>query len=235
MYTIIYMNTGKMLQEMAKSFQKKIDEKFALIVDFEIEDTKEMWHVVVEKGEVRVTKGRHNKSGFRFITSTETLRKIYEGKMTALTAAGKSKVSDSAPLDWKLAEGIEFSSINMEKALFFIQHFFNRDIPEKILLGEEYSRVVHGGHAIPLYYHPGLRSAWYLVKKGELLNEPGETNPFPQAFVFIEGEGFAKIGDKKIPVKANESYYIPPNIEHNVWTESDTPLVFIWFAWGEGA
>jgi len=44
------------------------------------------------------------------------------------------------------------------------------------------------------------------------LNEPGETNPFPQAFVFIVGEGYAKIGGVTVPVKAGEAYYIPPEL-----------------------
>ena len=78
--------------------------------------------------------------------------------------------------------------------------------PEKIVLKEQYSRVVHGGHVIPLYSYPGFRSGWHLVKKGETINEPGDTNPFPQAFVII-GEGMAKIGDDTIPVKAGESSY----------------------------
>jgi mannose-6-phosphate isomerase-like protein (cupin superfamily) len=152
-----------------------------------------------------------------------------------MTAAAKTKISDYAPLNWKLPEGLKLTPEIMAKIYFFVQHFFNWRVPEKILLGEKYSRVVHGGHAVPLYYYPGLRSAWYLLRKGERLNEPGDTNPFPQAFIFIKGEGFAKIGDKTIEVKAGESYYIPPDSDHVVWTENDEPLVFIWLAWGKGA
>ena len=70
------------------------------------------------------------------------------------------------------------------------------------------------------------------MRKGEKLNEPGDIDPFPQALIFIKGEGFAKIGNKTIKVKASESYYIPPNSDHVVWTNSDKPLVFIWLAWG---
>jgi mannose-6-phosphate isomerase-like protein (cupin superfamily) len=86
-----------------------------------------------------------------------------------------------------------------------------------------------------LFYHPGFRSAWYLIKKGERLNEPGDTNPFPQGFIFISGEGFAKIGEETVPVRAGEAYYIPPGSDHVVWTESDQPLELIFLAWGEGA
>jgi len=227
---------GEMLERMAQAFKSKIDEQFSIIVQFDISDKKESWYVMVEKGRiVTVGKGPHKQARFFFVTTADTLRLIYEGKMTAMTAAGKAKGSDPAPLDLKLAQGLEFTPEVRTQFYTFIQHFFNPTAPERILLREEYSRFVHGGHVIPLYYHPGLRSGWYLLKKGERLNQPGDTNPYPQAFIFIEGEGFAKIGDKTIKVKAGESYYIPPDSDHVVWTESKKPLILIWLAWGEGA
>lgn len=229
-------DVDKMLHAMAENFKSKIDEEFSLIVQFDMKDKKESWHVIVEKGrKVAVGKGPHKQARFFFFTTTDTLRLIYEGKMTAMTATGKAKGSDHVPLDGKLAEHLEYTPGVRTQLYTFLQHFFNPSVPEKILLGEKYSRVVHGGHGIPLYCYPGFRSAWYLLKKGEKLNEPGDTNPFPQAFVFIEGEGFAKIGDKTIKVKAGESYYIPPNSDHVVWTESDKPLILIFLVWGEGA
>lgn len=229
-------DVGDILNLMAESFKDKIGEDFSLIVQIEIKDKKESWHVVVEKGRnVTVGKGPHQEARYFFFTTTDTLGLIYEGKMTAATALSKGKGSHCAPLDLKLAEGLEFTPEVRIQLYTFLYHFFNPSVPEKILLGEEHSRVVHGGHVIALYYNSGFRSAWYLLKKGEKLNEPGDTNPFPQAFIFIEGEGFAKIGDKTIKVRKGESYYIPPNSDHVVWTESDKPLILIWLAWGEGA
>ncbi|KPL02674.1 MAG: hypothetical protein AMJ90_05125 [candidate division Zixibacteria bacterium SM23_73_2] len=229
-------NVSDMLNYMAEVFKGKIDEDFSVVVQFDFKDINESWHVMVEKGrKVTVNKGLHNGAQFIFITTVDTLGLIYGGKMTAATAAGKAEGSDHAPLDLKWADGLELTPEIREKFYSFIFHFFNPSVPEKVLLGEEYSRLVHGGHVITLYYHPGFRSAWYLLKKGERLNQPGDKNPFPQAFIFIEGEGFAKIGDKTIKVKAGESYYIPPDSDHVVWTESDDSLVLIWLAWGEGA
>lgn len=226
----------EMLEKMAEAFKNKIGEQFSVAVQFDISDKEESWYVTIEEGrKVSVGKTAHKKAQFIFVITTDTLLLIYEGKMTAMTAAGKAKGSDPAPLDLKFAEGMESTPEIRKKFYTFIQHFFNPTEPERILLGEEYSRVVHGGHVIPLYYHPGLRSGWYLLKKGERLNEPGDTNPFPQAFIFIQGEGFAKIGDKTIRVKAGESYFIPPGSDHVVWTESKKPLILIWLAWGEGA
>jgi mannose-6-phosphate isomerase-like protein (cupin superfamily) len=152
-----------------------------------------------------------------------------------MTAAGKAQASDAAPLDFRLGEEIELTPVLKTQLFHFIQSFFNRSIPERTFLGEEYARKVHGGNAVPLYYHPGFRSAWYLLKKGEQLNEPGDTDTFPQAFIFTAGEGHAKIGDESIAVQAGEAYYIPPGSDHVVWTESDEPLELIYLAWGDGA
>lgn len=229
-------DTEQMLNVMAENFKNKIDEEFSLIVQFDIKDEGTSWHVVVEKGrKVTVGKGSHHEAQFFFSTTTDALRLIYEGKMTAMTAGGKATGSDTAPLEFGWAEDLEFTPEVKIQVYTFLQHFFNPWVPEKVLLGEKHSRFLHGGHVVVLYYQPGFRSAWYMVKKGERLNEPGDTNPFPQAFIFIEGEGFAKIGDETVKVKAGESYYVPPNSDHVVWTESDEPLVLIWLAWGEGA
>ena len=167
--------------------------------------------------------------------SDETLAKIYRGELTAFTAAARTNISDPAPLDILLPEGAGFTQSLYLQAITFIQRFFWHSDPECILLGEAHARMVHGAHAIPLFYHPGFRSAWYLVKKGERLNEPGDVNPFPQGFVFVSGQGIAEIGGKRVAIKAGEAYYIPPGISHVVWTDSDTPLSLLWLAWGDGA
>jgi len=225
----------QMLEEMGAIFSQKIEEDFSLSVQIDL-TPRQSWHIVVEPGgHVVVGEGPDQRAQFIISTSVETLRMMYEGKMTGLTAAGKAHGAEVAPLELQPVEDIEFTPELRVKVFSFIQHFFNRSMPERVLLREEHSRMVHGGHAIPLYYHPGFRSAWYLLKKGERLNEPGDTNPFHQAFVFISGEGFAKIGDETITVKAGESYYIPPGSDHVVWTESEEPLVLIFLAWGEGA
>ncbi len=217
---------------MARAFQNKIDKDFVLTVQIDIDESS--WHVTAKDETVAVLKGSHPHPHVTLITTADTLQRIYQGEMTALTAAGKARVSDPAPLDWEVPADLDVTPALQANVYFFIQHFFNVATPEKIVLGEQHSRVVHGGHVIPLYYYPGFRSGWYLVKKGERINEPGDTNPFPQAFVVIEGQGMAKIGDDTIPVKAGESYYIPPGADHVIWTEQG-PLILIWLAWGKGA
>lgn len=128
----------------------------------------------------------------------------------------------------------------MDPALFargleFVQRCFYSTYPEKNDLNKSKSRQVHGAWTITMFYHPGFRSAWYQIEKGQSLNKPGDTNPFPQAFVLIPDHGYAKIGDVTLKVKANEAYYIPPNTDHVFWTEDGSPLKLIFLAWGEGA
>jgi mannose-6-phosphate isomerase-like protein (cupin superfamily) len=226
------MNVDEILKKMAHSFQNKIDKDFMLTVVIKVDESS--WHITTENETVTVSKSSHPHPHVTLRTTSDTLQRIYRGEMTAFTAAGKANISDPAPLDWKIPEDLDITPEIQANIYFFIQHFFNMTTPEKIVLKEQYSRVVHGGHVIPLYYYPGFRSGWYLVKKGEKINEPNDTNPFPQAFVIIEGEGMAKIGDDTVPVKAGESYYIPPESDHIIWTEQES-LVLIWLAWGKGA
>ncbi|MBU7016606.1 MAG: hypothetical protein HXS44_03805 [Theionarchaea archaeon] len=220
------------LRKMAETFQNKIDIDFTLTVQLDIKDQKS-YHIKIKYGEVTIDEGPSENPHLLLVTDIDTLQRISNNEMTALTAAGKARMSDPAPLDWRLPKNAQFTPEIVDNAYYFIQHFFDTTYPEKILLQEKYSRLVHGGHAIPLYYSTGFRSAWYLLKKGEKLNEPGDTNPFPQAFIFINGTGFAEIGDSVIEVEAGESYYIPPYTNHMVWTDNE--LVLIWLAWGEGA
>ena len=230
------MEVKQMLQEWAESFRPRAPDDLALAVQIDVQPGERSWHVIVEPGgQVTLDEGPYPRAQVILATTEGTLQRIHSGQMTALTAAGKAHASDPAPLDWRLGEGQQFTPQLYRDALLFLQRFFNRSDPERILLGEAHARLVHGAHAIPLYYHPGFRSAWYMVKRGERLNEPGDTDPFPQAFVFVAGEGWAKIGERTVPVKAGESYYIPPGSDHVVWTESDEPLVLIFLAWGPGA
>jgi mannose-6-phosphate isomerase-like protein (cupin superfamily) len=111
----------------------------------------------------------------------------------------------------------------------------NLIIPETITLVKSQARKVHGAYAIPMFYHSGFRSAWYQLDKGDKLNNEGDTNPFPQAFIIIEGQGYAKIGEIVQEVTAGKAYYIPPGSDHILWTEDESPLQLIYLAWGEKA
>ncbi len=227
------MDSPAILKEMAGLFEEKIDENYSCKLQFDFKDSQESYVIEVKDGKVSMQEGAEEDVDVVLCTTNKTLTDIYQGKINAFTAAGKAELSDTAPLDWRFAGG--FMPEKMRDLYFFLMHFFNINEPEKIMLGEEYSRKVHGGNAVALYYNPGFRSAWYMVKKGDSINEPGHVDPFHQAIIIIAGQGYAKIGNKEVEIKANESYYIPPMWDQVIWTEEDEPLVLIWLAWGERA
>lgn len=226
----------QILADLTQRYTPEAPDSLSLVVEFRIQPMGGTWHVVVEPGpQVSVHEGSHDQAAFIFTMTSETLHSIYTGQMTATTALAKASAADNPPLDFHATAAALALSDLRGTMLEFLQRFFNPTIPERTLLGEEHSRVVHGANVIPLYYATGLRSAWYMIKKGQRLNAPGDTNNYPQAFVFISGKGTAKIGDDTVDVHAGESYYIPPGSDHVVWTEDDEPVVLIWLAWGEGA
>ena len=87
----------------------------------------------------------------------------------------------------------------------------------------------HGARPIPLVYWKGLRYAWYHVPAGSILNEGGEKDPWPQAFVILKGSGEVHILDEVLGLSPNTIYYIPRNCTHQVHAKEDIEL--LWIAW----
>jgi len=226
-----------MLQDFVEHYRAFAPESLSFVVEIKLREPSETWRVVVSPGaRVELLQGTEgDQPAFVFSMAGETLRRIHAGEIAALTAGGKALASDVAPLEVEFGEGAKALSAPQQAMLEFLQRFFNRESPERILLGTEHSRIVHGAHAIPLYYAPGFRSAWYRIVKGQRLNEEGDRNPFPQAFIIISGAGSARIGDRTVAIHAGESFYVPPASDHVVWTDNQDGLVLLWLAWGEGA
>lgn len=94
---------------------------------------------------------------------------------------------------------------------------------------------MHGAGACPLFYHHGLRSAYYCVTTDDILNEDGARDPMSQAFLVNAGTAAATVGDREIEVSPGDAIYIPPQSVHMLRTDGPGPLEIIWLAWGEGA
>ena len=224
------------LTDFADSYLQKANLQGEFIVQFEFQEEGESWYIVFQEDESpQIRSGLNPNARFTFILSEETLGKLYRGEISPMTAAGRAHISETAPLDFRLGEGLSLTTEIYLELIEFNQQFFNPTSPSLIKLGIDHSRVVHGGHAVAMFYAKGFRSAWYQLEKGDQLNEPGDTNPFPQAFIFLSGAGRARIGVDEIDIKLNEAYLIPPGTEHIVWNEHDEPLTLIFLAWGEGA
>jgi mannose-6-phosphate isomerase-like protein (cupin superfamily) len=228
-------NSHEMLTDFSIQFQTKVPEDMGLAVQIEIQPLPEIWSLMVSPGgNVSLAQGPVEKAAFVVLTDQDTLTCLYEGRIAPLTAAGRASLADPAPLDFRPGPKVAFSYELYKQIIWFCQRFFNRFDPEKIVLGAEHSRVVHGGNVVSLFYDSGFRSAWYSLNKAQQLNEAGDTNPFPQAFIIISGEGQATIGSQDLLVQEKEAYYIPPGSVHTLRNEKEDPIELIWLAWGQG-
>jgi hypothetical protein len=116
----------EMLDAWSRHFETVIDEDFAFVAHLTISPGPTVLSMIVKDGRVSVVEGQAPGAEMALDTSEETLRDIYEGKLTAMTAAGKARASDPAPLDWRLPEGKTYDPALMERSLFVVQHFFHR-------------------------------------------------------------------------------------------------------------
>lgn len=225
---------AQMLDAFAKSYVEKTEDVLDLEFGCLIDD--EWYSVSLWKDHTfRVAPIKPVESTFYIETSLDILTKIHDGKMAAMTAGGKADMKDYAPLELRFMEGASFpKSFDL---MDFIFHFFIIGKPEKLLFGKEYSRIVHGGYAIPFIYNDGLRTAWYRVDKGMIINadEKDQSNPFDTLVIGIKGTGVAKLDDVEHTFGEGITYLIPKQMRHSFYTTSEEGLEFIIVMFGEGA
>jgi mannose-6-phosphate isomerase-like protein (cupin superfamily) len=200
---------------------------------------KEDWHVVIDGlGGVVLHEGMPEEPTFYYVTDPETLDLIYQGKMSALTAMGRARMSDQTPLDFGFMEGFQPTPELLGWGVKFSFHFWTKGTPEMVDFGENtLSRFVHGAQAKILYYEQGLRSSWYQIRKGQHINSNPEeqTNPFPTLIVMIKGEAQAAIGGKSVVLKSGTCLHIPAGVTHEFWNNKEEAAEFIIIMFGEGA
>ncbi|WP_445383018.1 cupin domain-containing protein [Robiginitalea sp. IMCC43444] len=226
-----------MVEKWSESFVTKIDSAYRATINFYLADSSEACHVLIAKNNFELVKQSTDSFNLSFSATKDHYNKIFRGDITAMTSMGQATSSDPIPLNFEIQRAISDNATN--DFIFVAQRFFNTTPYDLVKLGQEHARVVHGGLAIPIFYQKaddiGVRSAWYQINKGEQVNEPGDTNPFPQYFIITQGQGYAKIGNDTIAVKENEAYFIPPDHDHVFWNENDEPIIYIFLAWGKGA
>jgi mannose-6-phosphate isomerase-like protein (cupin superfamily) len=229
-------SSHEILTEMTNIYSSKVSKDLSLIVQLKQLSENETWFISVAPGQqASLAKSSQQAPQIMFSFTKKTLFDIYSGRMTGFTAIARENLSDHSPLDFQLGPGVEMTPEVLDQLYEFIQHFFNTTLPEMIITNKSHARLVHGAYAIPLFYHTGFRSAWYQVEKGQKLNKIGDTNPFSQAFIIIQGKGYAKIGDFIQEITAGNTYYVPPESDHVLWTNEEMPLQLIYLAWGDQA
>lgn len=198
-----------------------------------------VWTVRAEGAEgVTLEKGVPPKPSFLYVTDMETLRKMDRGELAVITAMGKARSSDPAPMDLELMEGFSPPEDFMHFFAPFTFHFWTRGFPETVRFGDEkYTRVVHGANVTGFYYQKGFRSAWYQIEKGQHINrkEEDRVNPFPTLAIFTAGEAEAEIGGKYMKLEKGTSVLIPAGVTHQFWNRREEPAEFIILMFGEGA
>ncbi len=230
-------NIEDYLKTMAEEFSKEISVNDSWVFGVKVKgDAEEEWTINITSGKAEVTNGLPKESTFCFVTDKETFLKIVTKKINPLTAMARARMNEPAPMDVIPLNGFVPDKEFIGELLPLTYSFFITGTPEVVYFGEEFSREVHGGKAVAFYYTSGLRSAWYKVKKGMIINKDFEKspNPFPSYFIVIRGEGKAKIGEKEIGLKEGMGFLVPAGVPHQFWVEAGE-MEFIVIMFGKGA
>lgn len=176
---------------------------------------------------------------FVFRTNLETFKKIADGTWSAVTAMGRARAGDPAPMDIRFSGEFRPGADFQTRFLSIAQHFWNPGFPKIIPFGYESARTVHGAEATVLYYKPGhLRSAWFGLLPGQHVNpDPrDQVNDFDTLFVILRGGGVkSRIGGKPVELGLNKAVFVPAGMSHEFWNDGDEPGEVIMIAFGPSA
>jgi hypothetical protein len=200
--------------------------KGSLNVGIELVDTGESATVIL--GEVPSVAEGLVSPAVRITMSRQVFESVRDGRADAFALGGRSRMSDRRPINFDSIDPDRAAEV-MEVIKGMAAFFFS---PSKVKTKEltlERAGEAHGARPIPIVYWKGLRSAWYHVPAGSILNEDGERDPWPQAFVVLRGSGTVQIGEEVLDLKTESVYYIPRNSAHQI--HADSPVELIWIAW----
>ena len=195
-------------------------------VGIELTDTGDTATVVFGEG-WRVVDGLVDPS-VRITMSKSTFESIRDGEADAFALGGRSKMSERRPINFESIDPARVAEV-MEVIKGMATFFFLPGRVKAKRLSLEMAGEAHGARPIPLVYWKDFRTAWYHVPQGAILNEEGEKDPWPQAFVVLKGSGTLKIGSEVMVLRTEHVYYIPRNSPHQIHAES--PVELIWIAW----
>jgi mannose-6-phosphate isomerase-like protein (cupin superfamily) len=153
---------------------------------------------------------------------------ILEGEADFGALISRARASDVRPINFEILSPELGTALN-DVLKAYMTFFFTPGEVKVKELRPELAGEAHGAHPIPIAYWDGLRSAWYHVEGGEVVNEEGEMDPYPQAFIILKGRGTVVIEDVEMELRAGTVVFIPTNSVHQIRAEEDVKL--IWLAW----
>lgn len=201
------------------------------------------WHVSVtgeqsEDGwDVELSEGPAPTPTFCYRIEPDTLNAIDRGELNALTAQGKAFAGDYTPMSIVHMDGYEPTPEQEDAINPFSFHFWTRGFPEVIPFGKGMTRRAHGSNFVVFYYQKGLRTAWYRVEPGERVrDDPREmAMPFPMLVVGVDGTAQGEVDGKPVSLAAGNTIFIPANVNHRWWNETDKPSEAVLIMFGDGA
>lgn len=196
------------------------------------------WTVDSRAGVVRLIAGKPGIPTFTYVLDTRTFSRIAAGELGALTAMGQAKASDPTPMRLELADDFHPGDDFKARFLSVTSHFWTPGTPELTRFGFDHARTVHGGQAVPVYYAPGIRTAWYGILPGQHINAlpSDQTNKFDSMFMIIEGgSARMRINGRELPMLSGTSIHVPAGQEHEFWNPGERPAEMVMIAFGPGA
>ncbi len=195
-------------------------------VGFELTDTNEAATITFGEN-MSIVEGLSDPA-VRITMTNETLVKIIERNADAFALAGRSHMSESRPINFDSIDQNRAPEV-MEVIKSLATFFMNPGRIKTKQLSLDLAGYAHGARPIPIVYWKGLRFAWYHIPAGKILNEEGEKDPWPQAFVVLKGSGMIHIENEILNLQLQTVYYIPRNCIHQLHANDAVEL--LWIAW----
>ena len=217
--------------------------KLPRIVGIEVPEVQGSWTINItgkeigeKEWEVLLLEGLPKEPTYVYRAEIEALQAIYSGEMNALTAQAKAFSTDYAPLDVYEMEGFNPTIDDDSDLNAFSFHFWTKGFPEVIPFRPDATRRAHGAGVTIFYYEKGLRTGWYNILPGERVREDAreQAMPFPMMGVLIKGTAKGVVDGEPITVSEGNTVFIPANVHHKWWNESNEPCELILIMFGEG-
>lgn len=226
---------NKELQSFADSYQT---DALREDINFGIKVDGKEWTVESKHGSVRLLEGAPASPTFVYVLDHDTLQRVASGQFSGLTAMGKARAGDPSPMQLESMDGFKPGDDFKAQFLSVTSHFWAKGDPEILKFGFDHARTVHGGEAVPVFYAPGIRTAWYGLLPGQHINQSpqDQKNDFDSVFMVIKG-GTArmKIGGKELPLESGSSIHVRTGVTHEFWNPGTEPAELVMIAFGEGA